>query len=684
MLMTKDYFGFLPGYVLFWGVFVIALGLFSYRIRQLLQYMFLGQKETDYKSWGKWITNTFTYVFTQLCQLKNFRSKDRAPLGHALMAWGFFVFVVFYFFLFILAQGFGLAGLEDTSFAFYLTWVMDFMAVFIVIGAGWGLIRRFIVRPARLKGEQTVEALIILLSLFTHPFAYLFNEATIIAQGAPAAWLAHSLLPPVSAWLSHLFTGSAAVTLQNWHIAFFWADWLTVLFVLVYIPYSRYLHVIASIFNGILRSRQPYGALKSIDLEKAESIGTATIDKLTWKQNLDLYACVVCGNCQELCPAYVTGKPLNPKKVIQDLKKQLLKAGPELVKAKAKGAVAPDTVNVTLAGKVILEDEIWACTTCGACDTVCPVWVQHVDKIVDLRRNLVLEQLVLPETAAGALQSIEKRGHPWRGTTLNRTDWTKGLDIKTLAEEPKVDILYWVGCTEALEERSVKVAQSFAKLMKQAGLNFGILGAEESCCGDPARRLGNEYLYQMQAQSNIELLKGYGVKKIVTGCPHCYNTLKNEYPQFGGNFDVMHHTELIAGLLKDGKIKVARGNADIITYHDSCYLGRYNEIYQSPRQILKSLPDVKLVEMEKNKKRGFCCGGGGGRLWLEERIGQRISENRIDQVMATKAQTVATACPYCLQMFNDAIKAKQTEETLKVKDIAELIAESMLVEPEKK
>jgi len=684
MLMTKDYFGFLPGYVLFWGVFVIALGLFSYRIRQLLQYMFLGQKETGYKSWGKWITNTFTYVFTQLCQLKNFRSKDRAPLGHALMAWGFFVFVVFYFFLFILAQGFGLAGLEDTSFAFYLTWVMDFMAVFIVIGAGWGLIRRFIVRPARLKGEQTVEALIILLSLFTHPFAYLFNEATIIAQGAPAAWLAHSLLPPVSAWLSHLFTGSAAVTLQNWHIAFFWADWLTVLFVLVYIPYSRYLHVIASIFNGILRSRQPYGALKSIDLEKAESIGTATIDKLTWKQNLDLYACVVCGNCQELCPAYVTGKPLNPKKVIQDLKKQLLKAGPELVKAKAKGAVAPDTVNVTLAGKVILEDEIWACTTCGACDTVCPVWVQHVDKIVDLRRNLVLEQSVLPETAAGALQSIEKRGHPWRGTTLNRTDWTKGLDIKTLAEEPKVDILYWVGCTEALEERSVKVAQSFAKLMKQAGLNFGILGAEESCCGDPARRLGNEYLYQMQAQSNIELLKGYGVKKIVTGCPHCYNTLKNEYPQFGGNFDVMHHTELIAGLLKDGKIKVARGNADIITYHDSCYLGRYNEIYQSPRQILKSLPDVKLVEMEKNKKRGFCCGGGGGRLWLEERIGQRISENRIDQVMATKAQTVATACPYCLQMFNDAIKAKQTEETLKVKDIAELIAESMLVEPEKK
>ena len=405
-------------------------------------------------------------------------------------------------------------------------------------------------------------------------------------------------------------------------------------------------------------------------------MGIATIDNLTWKQNLDLYACVVCGNCQELCPAYTTGKPLNPKKVIQDLKKQLLKAGPELVKAKAKSELAPANSNVILTGNVVLEDEIWACTTCGACDTVCPVWVQHIDKIVDLRRNLVLEQSKIPETAAGALQSIEKRGHPWRGTTLTRTDWAKGMDIKTLAEDPKVDILYWVGCTEALEERSVKVAQSVAKLMKQAGLNFGILGAEESCCGDPARRLGNEYLYQMQAQQNIEILKGYNVKKIVTACPHCYNTLKNEYNQFGGNYEVIHHTEMIAGLLKDGKIKIGKSAYDNITYHDSCYLGRYNDIYQPPRQILKYLPDVKLVEMENNKKRGFCCGGGGGRLWMEERIGQRISENRIDQVLATKAPVVATACPYCLQMFNDAIKAKQSEESLKVKDIAEIIAES--------
>ena len=676
MLMTRTYFGFIPGYALFWGVFAVALLLFAYRIRQLLQYMFLGQKETGYKSWGKWITTTFAYVFSQLCQLKNFQAKkDRAPLGHALMAWGFFVFVLFYFFFFILAEGFGFAGLENTNFFYYFAWVMDFMAVFIIIGAGWGLIRRFIIRPARLKGEQTVEALIILLSVFTHPFAFLFNQATVIAMGEAPAGLGHTLLPPFSSWLSHLFTGNALTVIQNWHIAFFWTDWLTVLLVLVYIPYSRYLHVIASIFNGIFQSRLPKGALKPIDLEHVDSLGIATIDKLTWKQNLDLYACVVCGNCQELCPAYTTGKPLNPKKVIQDLKKQLLKAGPELVKAKAKGEPAPENVNVTLAGKVVLEDEIWACTTCGACDTVCPVWVQHIDKIVDLRRNLV-EQSILPETAKATLQSIERRGHPWRGTTLNRTDWTRGLNIKTLAEDPKVDILYWVGCTEALDERGIKIAQSIAKIMQQAGINFGILGTEESCCGDPARRLGDEVLYQTQAQKNIEILKGYNVKKIVTGCPHCYNTIKNEYPQFDGNFEVIHHTELIAGLLKEGKIKIAKGDYGSITFHDPCYLGRHNDIYQQPRQILKSLADTKLVEMEMNKKRAFCCGGGGGRLWLEERIGQRISENRIDQVIDTKAQMVATACPYCLQMFEDAVKSKQVQETLKVKDIAELIAES--------
>jgi Fe-S oxidoreductase len=300
--------------------------------------------------------------------------------------------------------------------------------------------------------------------------------------------------------------------------------------------------------------------------------------------------------------------------------------------------------------------------------------VDHIDKIVDLRRNLVMEQSSLPETAEGALRSIEDRGHPWRGTTLSRTDWAEGLDIKVLADDSDVDILFWVGCTEALEERSTKVAQSVARLLKAAGINFGILGTEESCCGEPARRLGNEYLFQMQAEKNIEILKNYGVKRIVTACPHGYNILKNEYPQFGGNYEVIHHTELIAQLIKEGKLKVKRGLNEIVTYHDACYLGRYNDIYNQPRQIIRSIPGLDMVEMERNRRRAFCCGGGGGHMWLEEQEGNRINEMRTEQAMETRAQTVITACPLCLQMFEDGIKAKAAEEQLKVMDIAELLA----------
>ena len=666
---------FMPGapyfYVLFWGVFLITLGIFAYRLRQLWQYMFLGQKETSLRNRGKELLDTIGYVLSQLCQLKNFRLKDRAPLGHALMVWGFFISIVFYFFFIILTEGLGLAGLEETQFYFYATWVMDFFAVFIFIGAFWAIIRRYVIKPDRLKGEQTAEAMVILVSVLTHPVTHVFEIATKITLGHPPAGLGHTLLPPVSAWLSNLFTAGPGT--EGWYLGFLWAHWFTVVFVLAIIPYTRYLHMIASIFNGILRN-QPRGVLKPIDLEKAESFGVATIDQLTWKQNLDLYSCVVCGNCQELCPAYESGKKLNPKKVIQDLKKHLLKVGPELVAAKAKGEPAPANPKVPLAENVILLDEIWACTTCGACDEVCPVWVDHIDKIVDLRRNLVMEQASIPETAEGALRSIEDRGHPWRGTTLSRTDWAEGLDIKVLADDQDVDILFWVGCTEALEERSTKVAQAVAKLLKAAGVNFGILGTEESCCGEPARRLGNEYLFQMQAEKNIELLKSYGVKRIVTACPHGYNTIKNEYPQFGGNFQVIHHTELISQLLKEGKLKVKKGLSELVTYHDACYLGRYNNIYQPPRQIIKSIPGIRLAEMERNRRRGFCCGGGGGHMWLEEQEGNRINEMRTEQAMETKAQTVITACPLCLQMFEDGIKAKAAEEQLKVMDIAELLA----------
>jgi len=665
-------YGGIPGYVIFWVIFALAVGLFLRRIYQLGRYLSLGRGEEKFGHLLKRVLNTIVSVLGQWCQLKNLTTKDRASLGHVFMAWGFFIFVPFYLLFIIIGGGFGLSEtMEHTSFFFYYAWVMDIAAPFIMLGALWGIIRRYIVKPPRLEGEQTIEAMVILVTVLIHPMTHLFKEATAIALGYAPVGLGTSL-PPISSALSHLFADSSTSSIQTAHVAFFWAHWSIVLFVLVFIAYSRYLHMIASIFNVLLQSPPPKGALRPIDLETTETFGVAKITDFTWKQLLDLYSCVIYGQCQEACPATASGKSLNPKKLVDDLKKHLLEVGPGLVKG--KGEASPANPGKALIGEVITEDVIWACTTCRACQQVCPVSVEHVDKIIDLRRNLVMEQANVPETAEGALRSIEDRGHPWRGTTLSRTDWAEGLDIKTLAEDRDIDILFWVGCSYALEERSTKVAQDLAKLLKLAGINFGILGAEESCCGEPARRLGNEYLFQMQAEKNIELLKSYGVKQIVTACPHGYNTIKNEYPQFGGNFEVIHHTELIAQLLKEGKLRISKGTGGVVTYHDPCYLGRYNDIYQPPRQIIKSVPDIKMVEMERNREHSFCCGGGGGHMWLEERIGRRINELRTEQAMETKVQIVITACSFCLQMFDDGIKAKAAEEKLKVMDIAELVA----------
>ncbi len=667
----------IPGYAIFWVLTVLAFGLFTFRISRLIRYMFLGQKEKGFSQIARRALTTVATTLGQWCQLKGITLKDRAGIGHAIFAWGFLTFAIFYTTFIIIGDGFGLSGtLEHTGFFFYYAWVMDIISPIVIFAALWAIIRRYIVKPPRLKGEQTIEALVSLVAIIIIPVSHLFKLATSIALGQPPAGLG-AALPPVSSALSNLFGNSSLASVSAANTAFFWVHWLIVLLLLGLIAYSRHLHMVASLFNIFFRSPLPKGSLRTIDLETAETFGAAKITDLTWKQVLDLYSCVVCGQCQDACPATASGKPLNPKKVIQDLKNHLLEAGPELLKNRGKTQASANNHTKMLPGEVITQDEIWACTTCRACDEICPLYVEHIDKIVDLRRNLVLEQASIPDAAERALRNIEARGHPWRGATASRTDWARGLDIKILAEDSDVDLLFWVGCTGALEERSIRVTRSVANILKQAGINFGILGTEESCCGEPARRLGNEYLFQMQVEKNIKILNRYNVKKIITACPHCYNTIKNEYPVFGGKFEVVHHTEFIADLFNKGKLKMKKATAGVITYHDPCYLGRCNNIYKPPRQILKNLIDARLVEMADNRKRSFCCGGGGGRMWLEENIGRRINEMRIEQVVKTKAQIVATACPFCLQMFDDAIKAKGFEESLKATDIAELVAVAM-------
>ena len=555
---------------------------------------------------------------------------------------------------------------------------VDVFGIFVVIGVALALIRRYIQKPDRLQ-TITDDLMFLLLILFVVVSGFVVEGLRIAATELKTTpdW---ALWSPGGFILAKAFSGLSQATLLTWHRVMWWLHVVITLGGATYLAlrFYRLLHIFVSPLNVFCRSLTPRGVLKPIDLEKAETFGVSKIEDFTWKQLLDLDACTSCGRCQDNCPAYLSGKPLSPKTINENLRR-LMEMTPKLVKAEAAN---PESKRQALIGEVVTEDEIWNCTTCFACQEVCPVWIEPMVKLIDLRRNLVLDKASVPETGEGALKSIESRGHPWRGTTLSRTDWAEGLDIKTLAEDSAIDILYWVGCTSALEERSVKVAQAIAKILKLAGIKFGILGTEESCCGDPARRLGNEYLFQLQAQSNIELFKGYGIKKIITGCPHCYNTIKHDYPQFGGEFQVIHHTEFIAKLLQESKLEIIKSARGVLTYHDACYLGRYNYIFEPPRQILNSMPDISFVELPRSRERGFCCGAGGGHLWLEEqRAGRRINEMRTEQVIETKAQIVATACPYCLQMFEDGIKAKAAEESLKARDIAELVAESAIYRP---
>ncbi len=659
----------ITGYIIFWILTFLAVVMFIYRISKLIRYMFLGQKEQSFRRLMHRGLSAIVITVGQWCQLKGISLKDKAGIGHVILAWGFSVFVIFYIVFIIIGIGFGLSEhLEHSVFFFYYSWIMDIISPIVIFVTLLAIIRRYVIKPPRLEGEQTAEAMIILITVLLHPLTHLFKIATGIALNHPPAGLG-AILPPLSSGLSNLFINLSPDSIQIAHNAFFWTHWLIILFVLVFITYSRYLHMIASPFNIFFRSPLPKGTLRSINLETAEIFGTAKITDLTWKQILDLYSCVVCGQCQDVCPATASGKPLNPKALIQDMKKHLLIEAPSLLKKTCNPIKM-------LPGEVITQDTIWACTTCRACDEVCPLFIEHIDKIIDLRRNLVMEQAIVPENTEQALRCIEDRGHPWRGTMASRTDWTAGLEVKSVSEDCDIDFLFWVGCTGALEERSIKISRSLSMILNQAGIRFGILGKEESCCGEPARRLGNEYLFQMQVEQNIKTLNNNRIKKVVTACPHCYNTLKNEYPIFGGQFEVIHHTQLIRDLVKGKRLKTS-AIKKTITYHDPCYLGRYNDIYEPPRQILNSIPGVKIIEMGDRKKRSFCCGGGGGRMWLEENIGSRISEIRVGQALTTTAQMIATACPFCLQMFDDAIKAKGCELSMKAMDIAEIVVQTI-------
>ena len=659
------------GYVLFWGLTVIAAGVFGYRLFQLYRYLALGRREESYRQLFQRAVTAIGHLIAQQCQFKNLTRKDRAGLGHILMAWGFLLFVTYYFFFIIVGSGFGISDfMEHNAVYSVYTWIMDIVAPFIMLGALWGIIRRYVIRPPRLEGHRTFEAMVILVTVLIHPITHLGKIATQIAAGHPPAGLAFPT-PPISTALSHFYTAGAS--LEVWHSVWFWSHWGFVLLVLIIIGYTRYLHMLAALLNDLFSTPPPRGIPGRINLEDEATFGVARIDGFGRKQLLDLYACVEPGHCQEVCPAYATDKPLNPRSLIKDLKLNLLTNGPLLLKKKE--ASLP-----LIAGNhegSVSEEVIWACTTCGACMEVCPVNVEHVRHIIDMRRNLVQLQARFPDELLNLFANMEQRSNPWGIAPAERAKWASDMDVKSFSAG-ETEYLYYVGCAGAFDARSRRTTVAVANILNAAGISWGILGKDELCCGDSLRRLGNEYVFDRMARENIKLFTEKGVTKIITQCPHCYSTFKNDYRQYGIELEVYHHTEFIHRLIQDGKLKL-KPVTDLgkLVFHDSCYLGRYNQIYEAPREVIAAVTGQKPTEMDLRQKRSFCCGAGGGRMWMEEKLGKRINVARVEQALEKDPQTICVCCPYCMVMFEDGLKDKDAMEQAQVLDLAEITARAI-------
>jgi Fe-S oxidoreductase len=589
-------------------------------------------------------------------------------LMHAFIFWGFIVLLptILMAMIAIADRGQTIPWLGRQG---WFALLVDLFCVLVLAGVLTAFAIRKVQRPARFEGSHMGEADLILALIAGIVTTLLLWHASRIALGLnewPAGW------SPVSNALSNLYGGGSGT--RDAERALVWAHVLIVLSFLVYLPRSKHLHIATAVVNVYFGRTRARGRLEPLrfDEEGPEEdmrLGSGTVADMTWKQVVDTYSCTECGRCQDACPAWATGKALSPKLLIMGLRDQLFAEGPGILAARAAGEGAE---MAPLVPNAVTDEVVWDCVTCGACVRECPVSIEHIDHIVDLRRHLVMNEARFPSEAEPMLRDVERSSNPWGKAQSDRAAWAEGLGVRVLEPgDPAPDVLYWVGCAASFDERARTSAESTAKLLTAAGVDFAILGPREACTGDPARRMGNEYVFQAFAEQNVETLNETAAKKIVTSCPHCFNTLANEYPDFGGNYEVVHHSELLAELVRDGRISPNAGDGRI-TYHDSCYLARHNDVTAEPRELVAAVGQP--VEMERSGKRTFCCGAGGAHMWMEERAGA-INEERVREAAETGAETLAVACPYCTIMLDDGVRTSGRD--LRVADVATLLAESV-------
>jgi Fe-S oxidoreductase len=711
--------GGLVGAIVFGIVLVSAWVVFGLRVTQLVRMMLSGRPENRFDHLGERIQFFILMVLGQRGVLR-----DPLPgIAHFFTFWGFIILQIDALNLWANGFGFSLPVVDSHGFAV----VTDLMIALVFVALVEFAFRRLVLRPRQLESQShsARDGLIILGLIFLVILTLALYEVFAYRASADAIWT------PFGLWLSGATSGIPVAPSIALMRVFWWANVLVVMTFLIYIPYSKHLHLLATPFNVFFKNFGPRAALQPIEnLEERDDYGVSKVTQFTWKQLLDGYACTECGRCNSVCPALATDKPLWPKEIILGVKEELFASAANggLTLAGHPGGVE-EAKRAPMVGGVIKEVSLWACTNCGACVEICPVSIEHVQKIEDMRRHLVMEESSFPQEVVPLFNNLERNQNPWEISNDTRAEWARAVGVKTLAEDPEVEVLYWVGCMGSFDARNRKVATAFAKVMQAAGVRFGILGPEESCTGDPARRIGNEYLYQMLAQQNIEVLDGYGfnrgapsaatdagpdgaarahsnghananghasghtgvgvergraynVKTVVATCPHCFNAIKNEYPQLGGNYEVVHHTQLIDRLIASGQLTLPEGfDRRKLTYHDPCFVGRWNDVYDEPRRVLNVINQDGITEMKRNRNRSFCCGGGGGRVWMEEKIGKRINNTRVEEALSTGADALAAACPFCITMFEDGIKGVGAQDHFGVEDIAEILARALDAAP---